>query len=70
MVSSVDAEYGLNCARHVGCSRPSVQTHVPCIGRQILNYWTTREAETRSLIQDQSDSKIYLDIRLPLSIAF
>ena len=24
-------------------SPPMDQTHVPCIGRQILNHWTTRE---------------------------
>ena len=29
--------------RHVGSSWTRVRTHVPCIGRQILNPWTTRE---------------------------
>ena len=27
----------------VGLSQIRDQTHVPCIGRQILNHWTTRE---------------------------
>ena len=30
--------------RHVGSSRTSNRTHVPCIGRWILNHCTTREA--------------------------
>ena len=29
---------------HVGSSRTRAQTRVPCIARQILNHWTTREA--------------------------
>ena len=29
---------------HVGYPQTRDQTHVPCIGRQILNHWTTREA--------------------------
>ena len=29
--------------RHVGSSRTRGWTHVPCIGRQILHHWTTRE---------------------------
>ena len=28
---------------HVGSSRTRAQTCVPCIARQILNHWTTRE---------------------------
>ena len=34
---------GLVALRHVGSSRTRAQTLVPCIGRQILNYCTTRE---------------------------
>ena len=34
---------GLVAPRHVGSSRARDQTHVPCIGRQILNHCTTRE---------------------------
>ena len=33
---------GLAAPRHVGSSRMRDQTCVPCIGRQILNQWTTR----------------------------
>ena len=29
--------------RHMGSSQTRDQTHVPCIGRQILNHWATRE---------------------------
>ena len=33
---------GLVALWHVGSSQTRDQTHVPCIGRQILNQWTTR----------------------------
>ena len=29
--------------RHVGSSQIGDQTYIPCIGRQILNYWTTKK---------------------------
>ena len=32
---------------HVGSSQTRARTHVPCIGRQILNHCTTREAPKR-----------------------
>ena len=35
---------GLVAPRYVGSSQTRDQTHVPCIGRQILNYWTTSGA--------------------------
>ena len=35
---------GLVAPRHVGSSWTRAQTHVPCIGRRILNHCTTREA--------------------------
>ena len=35
---------GLVAPQHVESSRASDQTHVPCIDRQILNHWITREA--------------------------
>ena len=35
---------GLVAPRHVGSSRTMARTRVPCIGRQILNHCTTREA--------------------------
>ena len=50
---------GLAALWHVGSSQTRDQTHVPCIDRQILNHWTTREVlifklillTTRSVIQ-------------------
>ena len=35
---------GLVAPQHVGSSQTRAQTHVPCIGRQILNHCATREA--------------------------
>ena len=35
---------GLVAPRHVGSSQTRARTHVPCIGRQILNHRATREA--------------------------
>ena len=35
---------GLVSPRHVGSSQTRAQTHVPCIGRRILNHCATREA--------------------------
>ena len=35
---------GLVTPRHVGSSQTRARTRVPCIGRQTLNYCTTREA--------------------------
>ena len=35
---------GLAAPRHVGFSQTRTRTRVPCIGRQILNHCTTREA--------------------------
>ena len=34
---------GLVAPRHVRSSWTRAQTHVPCIGRRILNHWATRE---------------------------
>ena len=39
-VSAVVA-LGLVVPQHVGSSRTRDRTYVPCIGRQILNYWIT-----------------------------
>ena len=36
---------GLVVPQHVGSSWIRDQTCVPCIGRQVLNHWTTREVE-------------------------
>ena len=41
---------GLVAPRHVGSSQTRARTHVPCIGRQILNHCATREA--RGLLFD------------------
>ena len=35
---------GLVAPWHVGSSQTRAQTRVPCIGRQILNHYATREA--------------------------
>ena len=40
--------------RHVGSSQTRDQTHVPCIGIQILIHCTTKEADT----QDTSDKPL------------
>ena len=34
---------GLVAPRHVGSSQTRARTHVPCVGRQILNHCATRE---------------------------
>ena len=34
---------GLVVSWHVGSSWTRDQTHVPCLGRQCLNHWTTKE---------------------------
>ena len=41
LMGSVVAVHGLSCSAACSCSRN--QIHVPCIGRLILNRWTTRE---------------------------
>ena len=38
---------GLVAPQHVGSSRTRAQTHVPCIGRLILNHFATREVPTQ-----------------------
>ena len=40
---------GLVAPRHVGSSQTRARTHVPCIGRWILNHCATREACMSSL---------------------
>ena len=44
---------GLVAPRHVGSSQIRDRTHVPCIGRRILNHCTSREV--LSLFSDLSD---------------
>ena len=54
---------GLVTLRHVGSCRTRDQTHVVCIGRQILNHWT-REVlgllviEVNGALQDSEQSKV------------
>ena len=43
--SVVVAAQGLSCPVAWGASWTRDQTGVPCIARQILNHWTTREAQ-------------------------
>ena len=42
-MASVAVCPGIVALRHVESSRSRNQTGVPCIGRQIVNHWTTRE---------------------------
>ena len=48
--------------RHVGSSQTRVQTRVPCIGRQILNHCTTREAPETEALNDTIDQIDLIDI--------
>ena len=41
---------GLIATQHVGSSRTRAGTHVPCIGRRILNHCATREVPEYSLL--------------------
>ena len=41
---------GLVPLRHVESPQSRDRTHVPCIGRQILDHWTTREVQPRELL--------------------
>ena len=36
----------------MGSSRTRARTHVPCIGRQILNHCTTREAPSNCILSE------------------
>ena len=49
---------GLVAPRHVGSSCTRDGTHVPCIERQILNHWTTRQAPLHSFFFNR-----YLHVR-------
>ena len=42
-VGSVVVVHGLSCLQRVESSRTRDRTHIPCIGRQVLNHWTTRK---------------------------
>ena len=43
VVVSLAGAHGLSYRTAVGSNRNWDRTHVPCIGRQILNHWTTRK---------------------------
>ena len=53
---------GLVAPRHVGSSRTRAPTHVPCIGRWILNHCTTREAPNKIKITLISNINLILNI--------
>ena len=62
---------GLVAPRHVESSQTRAQTHVPCIGRQILNHCATREAQQLIfLIHLKKYLSIYLSIYLWLRWVF
>ena len=49
---------GLAAPWHVGSSRTRDRTHVPCIGRRILNHCTTREVPRISFWSDENVLKL------------
>ena len=56
---------GLAAPRHVGSSQPRAQTHVPCIGRRILNHCATREAPKQVLQSLSEKLKMFLQTSVP-----
>ena len=48
---------GLVAPQHVGSSRSRTRTHVPCIGRQILNHCATREARQFFFFLENEDKQ-------------
>ena len=49
---------GLVVPQHVGSSRARAQTHIPCIGRRILNHCATREVPiVRVLVGEKEKEK-------------
>ena len=53
---------GLVAPWHVVTSRTRNWTCVPCIGRRILNYWTTREVlDSPLFVNPRSDMKVFQD---------
>ena len=45
--------HGLSCPTSCGIFPDGDGTHVPCIGRQILNHWTTRKVQVQCLLSSQ-----------------
>ena len=54
---------GLVSPQHVGSSQTRDQTCVPCIGRRILNLWTTREVPSHKFERD-----CFMSITLVMSL--
>ena len=52
---SVVAAHGLSCSMSCGSSQTRDRIHVPCIGRQMLNPWTTRSVPDFGLLFFLSD---------------
>ena len=50
---------GLTALQHVESSQTRDGTHVPCIGRQILSHWTTREVWSTFLKDDFGELRGY-----------
>jgi len=54
---------GLVVLQHVGCSWSRGQTHVPCIGRQILNHWSTRKIPMFGQLNEWILGEVLLSMR-------
>ena len=52
LAGSVVVAHGLSCSMEWESSRIRDQTHVPCIGRPILNQWTAREVLSIPLLMN------------------
>ena len=63
--ASVVVACGLVNPRHVGSSQTRDRTHVPCIGRRILNYWTTREVPA-CMFKNTFSTKLFLGASLTI----
>ena len=50
VVDSVVVAHELSCPVAVEFSRTRESNHIPCIGRQIPNHWTTREVQKNHFI--------------------
>ena len=48
---------GIAAPWHVESSQTRDQTQVPCVGRWILNHWTTREVPRMGVLKDQTLKK-------------
>ena len=63
--ASVVVACGLVNPRHMGSSQTRCRTHIPCVGRRILNHWTTREVPV-CVFKDTFSTKLFL--KAPLTI--